>query len=250
MEFGICNLSLIPLRINPNHDSEMISQLFYGETFSIIDSKNDWFKISLSWDGYKGWINKKQLKKIGEVDFEKLNTSKSHYITNLFEYISLKNGLIFPVCIGADVSVCDFLSHSHNLKKTNKNKSIRESIVKTAYCYLNAPYLWGGKSPFGIDCSGLSQMVYKINGIKLKRDANQQAEQGKTLSFIDESNQGDLAFFNDEEGKIVHVGILLNNNNIIHAHGKVRIDRIDQTGIFNSDENKHSHKLRFIKKII
>ena len=250
MEFGICNLSLIPLRINPNHDSEMISQLFYGETFSIIDSKNDWFKISLSWDGYKGWINKKQLKKIGEVDFEKLNTNKSHYITNLFEYISLKNGLIFPVCIGADVSVCGFLNHSHNLKKINKNKSIRESIVKTAYCYLNTPYLWGGKSPFGIDCSGLSQMVYKINGIKLKRDANQQAEQGKTLSFIDESNQGDLAFFNDEEGKIVHVGILLNNNNIIHAHGKVRIDRIDQTGIFNSDENKHSHKLRFIKKII
>ena len=250
MEFGICNLSLIPLRINPNHDSEMISQLFYGETFSIIDSKNDWFKISLSWDGYKGWINKKQLKKIGEVDFEKLNTSKSNYITNLFEYISLKNGLIFPVCIGADVSVCDFLNHSHNLNKINKNKSIRESIVKTAYCYLTTPYLWGGKSPFGIDCSGLSQMVYKINGIKLKRDANQQAEQGKTLSFIDESNQGDLAFFNDEEGKIVHVGILLNNNNIIHAHGKVRIDRIDQTGIFNSDENKHSHKLRFIKKII
>ena len=122
--------------------------------------------------------------------------------------------------------------------------------MKTAYLYLNAPYLWGGKSPLGIDCSGLSQMVYRINGYQLHRDASQQAKQGQTLSFIEESQAGDLAFFDDPEGNIIHVGILLPNHKIIHAHGQVRIDGIDQTGIFNKEIQNHSHKLRIIKSIL
>ena len=123
-------------------------------------------------------------------------------------------------------------------------------MIKTAFSYLNAPYLWGGKTPFGIDCSGFSQMVYKLNGIQLKRDASQQAKQGATLSFIEESEPGDLAFFDNKEGAITHVGILLQDHRIIHAHGKVRIDLIDQTGIYNKEIQNHSHKLRMIKKII
>ena len=116
--------------------------------------------------------------------------------------------------------------------------------------YLNTPYLWGGRSPFGIDCSGFTQMVYKINGISLKRDASEQAQEGETLSFIEESEAGDLVFFDDKEGNITHVGLLLEKHNIIHAYGTVRIDKIDQTGIFNSETQTHSHKLRLIKKIM
>ena len=119
-----------------------------------------------------------------------------------------------------------------------------------AYHFRNAPYLWGGKTPFGIDCSGLVQMVYRLYGINLPRDAHQQAEIGASLSFIDESEPGDLAFFDNEQGDIIHVGILLKNHNIIHAHGTVRVDRIDQTGIFNSYNNMHSHKLRLIKRVV
>ncbi len=110
--------------------------------------------------------------------------------------------------------------------------------------------MWGGKSPLGIDCSGFTQMVYKLNGIVLKRDASQQAKQGSTLSFLEESEPGDLAFFDDKEGAITHVGVLLQDHRIIHAHGKVRIDAIDQTGIYNRELQYHSHKLRMIKKIV
>ena len=116
--------------------------------------------------------------------------------------------------------------------------------------FLNAPYLWGGKTPFGVDCSGFTQMVYKLNGYKLMRDASQQSKQGEALSFIEESEPGDLAFFDNEEGNIIHVGIIMDDNYIIHASGKVRIDRLDHLGIYNAEINKHTHKLRVIKKII
>jgi cell wall-associated NlpC family hydrolase len=116
--------------------------------------------------------------------------------------------------------------------------------------FLNAPYLWGGKTPFGIDCSGFTQTVYKLNGIKLLRDAYQQAEQGETLSFVEEAEAGDLAFFDNEEGRIVHVGIVLDNNKIIHASGKVRIDGFDHHGIFNNEKRDYSHKLRLLKRIV
>ena len=131
----------------------------------------------------------------------------------------------------------------------SQNLIQKSNLIKTASLYLNSPYLWGGKTPSGIDCSGLTQMVYRINGHFIPRDASQQVELGETLSFIDESQAGDLAFFDDDEGKIIHVGILLENNYILHSHGKVKIDRIDQTGIYNSETQKHSHKLRIIKKI-
>lgn len=126
----------------------------------------------------------------------------------------------------------------------------KSNLIITAFMYLNAPYLWGGKTPFGIDCSGFTQMVYKLNGYKLMRDASQQATQGEALSFIEESEPGDLAFFDNEEGNIIHVGIIMSDNYIIHASGKVRIDRLDHLGIYNPETNRHTHKLRVIKKIV
>ena len=126
----------------------------------------------------------------------------------------------------------------------------RQELVEVAYQYLNAPYLWGGRTPAGIDCSGFTQMVYRLCGFSLPRDSSQQATHGITLSFIEESEAGDLAFFDNEEGRIVHVGIILQDNYILHASGKVRLDRLDQTGIFNREKGSHTHKLRVIKKIL
>jgi cell wall-associated NlpC family hydrolase len=159
-----------------------------------------------------------------------------------------------PIPLGADIT---FLDHTHintenyifeGLKASGITS--KQALIQTAYMYMNTPYLWGGKTPFGIDCSGMVQMVYKLNGYNLLRDASQQATQGEALSFIEESEPGDLAFFDNEEGRIIHVGILLEDHHIIHAHGKVRIDRLDHLGIYNVDTQRHTHKLRVIKKII
>ena len=151
--------------------------------------------------------------------------------------------------IGSNISAVTLLQHSYS-GPSFKGKNKKAKLLEIASLYLNAPYLWGGKTPFGIDCSGFTQLVYKLCGYSLLRDARDQATQGEVLSFIEESEPGDLAFFDNEEGSIVHVGIIMNDYNIIHAHGKVRIDTLDHSGIYNNDLNKHTHSLRYIKKII
>ena len=156
---------------------------------------------------------------------------------------------MLSVVMGSNVKAAAFLNQSFE-GAVVKGKRKKKELVATALMYLNTPYLWGGKTPFGIDCSGFTQMVYRLNGYKLFRDASQQSTQGEALSFIEESEPGDLAFFDNNEGQIVHVGLIMQDNYIIHAHGKVRIDRLDHTGIYNVDQKTHTHKLRVIKKVI
>lgn len=247
MILGICNLSIVPVRIEDSDKSEMINQLIYGDIIEILEEKEKWVKIKSVFDDYIGWIDIKQYFKID--DNIKLDLNNPIYSINLVEFIENNNNELVTIPIGSDISNISLMNHKFD-GKTISGKNNRNSIVNTALLFLNSPYLWGGKTPFGIDCSGFTQMVYKINGYKLYRDAKDQANQGKTLSFIEESEAGDLAFFNNDEGDIIHVGIILKNNHIIHASGKVRIDRIDHSGIYNNDLNKHTHSLRYIKKII
>ena len=151
--------------------------------------------------------------------------------------------------MGSVLSAQSLLHHNFD-GETLIGQKKKNQLIETALLYLNTHYIWGGKTPFGIDCSGFTQMVYRLNGYKLLRDASQQATQGDALSFIEESSPGDLAFFDNNEGDIIHVGIIMENHYIIHAHGKVRIDRLDHSGIYNVDTKTHSHKLRVIKSIV
>ena len=247
MILGICNLSIVPVRIVDSDKSEMINQLIYGDIIEILEEKEKWVKIKSVFDDYIGWIDKKQYFKID--DNITVDLKNPVYCIDLVEFIENNNNELVTIPIGSDISNISLMNHKFD-GKTISGKNNRNSIVNTALLFLNSPYLWGGKTPFGIDCSGFTQMVYKINGYKLYRDAKDQANQGKTLSFIEESEAGDLAFFNNDQGDIIHVGIILQNNHIIHASGKVRIDRIDHSGIYNNDLNKHTHSLRYIKKII
>lgn len=251
--FGICNLAIVPLRLEPSDRSEMTSQVLFGEHFKVLEQTPKWSRIELAFDGYNGWIDNKQFREISEADYVKLTSGEIVLSGDLIEYISTpKNGLI-TIPLGATLSFLNSTINTEGFVFDGTSVSgikTKKDLIETAFLYMNSPYLWGGRTPFGIDCSGFVQMVYKLNGFKLLRDASQQATQGEALSFIEESEPGDLAFFDNEEGRIIHVGIIMEDNYIIHAHGQVRIDRLDHLGIYNIDTKRHTHKLRVIKKII
>lgn len=250
--YGFCYLSVIPVRETPSDLSQMTTQLLFGDVFEILFEADNWLQIQNGYDDYVGWIDKKQQIAITQSQFEMHRTpafTNSHLGT-----ITLNNTDATVVPASSfysqnpfDINSIHFQSKLNLIPFTN---SPSLSITKIALSYLNAPYLWGGKTPFGIDCSGFTQSVFKIAGIQLRRDAWQQAQQGNVLSFLSEAKPGDLLFFDNNEEKIVHVGILLSGNQIIHASGKVRIDQIDHQGIFNSDTKSYSHKLRLIKSFL
>lgn len=236
---AIANVSVIPIRAENSDKSEIISQLLFGESVDILQVEKNWTKIKTHFDHYEGWVDSKQISNISEEAFaqRKTKTITENFIWH--NHLGQKHLL----SIGSEIE-------EENTHKESNTNDIRGKILETAKAFLNTPYLWGGRSFFGIDCSGFTQIVYKANGIKIPRDAYQQATCGMVLNFIEETEEGDLAFFENEEGKIVHVGIMLNNQKIIHAHGKVRIDDLDSIGIFNKEQNKHTHKLRFVKRIL
>ena len=249
MQYGICNLSIVPLRIEPSDTSELVSQVLYGEIFKILEERKSWSRIRLAFDKYEAWIDNKQYVKISEENYKNIKQQSHKLSTDLIEYVQDENNQLYTIPIGSSLNGLELLNHTYDGNSVSV-KQEKSKLLKTAFTYLNAPYLWGGKTPFGIDCSGFTQMVYKLNGYHILRDASQQATQGQALSFIEESEPGDLAFFDNHEGMITHVGIIMEDNYIIHAHGKVRIDRLDHSGIYNVDKKIHTHKLRVIKKII
>lgn len=256
MSFGICNLSIVPLRLEPSDASEMVNQVIFGEHFEVLEKTKKWSKIRLVFDDYEGYIDNKQYEEISEETHILLSKEKKHYAGELIDFITDNNSNLTTIPMGARLPL--FKNNKININNTSflyegkvcNSKLAKSAIIETAFLFLNVPYLWGGKSPFGIDCSGFTQTVYKLCGYNLLRDAKQQATQGEVLSFIEESEPGDLAFFDNEEGIITHVGIIMNDYNIIHAHGKVRIDKLDHSGIYNVDTQQHTHKLRVIKRLI
>ncbi len=261
MKKGICLLSAIPCRRDPSHKSEMVTQLLWGDLFQVQEDKGDWFNIIISADGYETWVDKKQVNIISEAQYEVYNTGNKELVVNLLSYVNFRDDKM-PLVLGSTLRRVDKVSFQGECSGVDDSPS---HLMEIAMQYLNAPYLWGGKTPFGIDCSGFTQMVFKHCGVQLKRDASQQAEQGEMIPFIEQAQFGDLAFFEDyntdsgvltdnegrpESRRITHVGIILDNRTIIHASGKVKGDTLDHEGIFSKSTGGYTHKLRFIKRVL
>ena len=207
----------------------------YGEIYKVLKKDKKWYHIEISDDNYKGWINYSQFFEISKDTFDNILNTKPILLREISKEIETLDGKML-LSIGAKISSTKALNHSLNKPYNQKQTTIAQTAMK----YLNTTYLWGGKTHNGIDCSGFSQMVFKINGINILRDANQQANQGKEIDFSS-IEEGDLAFFGEK--KVTHVGIILKNKKIIHAFGKVRIDFLKKNGILNVETNEISHKL-------
>ena len=250
MQYGICPLSVVPVRLVADDCSELITQLLYGDHFKIIDTRKFYSKIRIAYDNMEGWISNQQIHPLTEEEYHQINTGKTQkFSSDLVSFIATTDEILVPLVLGSSIENTHLLQHRYEGNFIERIIEKNE-IINMALLYLNAPFLSGGKTPFGIDCAGFTQMIYKINGYHLLRTAAQQATQGEPLSFIEESEPGDLAFFDNNDGVIDHVGIIMQNNYVIHSSGKVRIDRIDHTGIFHAELKSYTHKLRVIKKII
>lgn len=238
MEKGISTQSAIAIRKEHSHASEMVSQLLYNELYTKLDEVNGWTLIRTEHDQYEGWIWSKQHHAIGDNEFERMKNTPL-YLTNkpIVEYdgklLSFGTPLYAPHADAAPIpAVFD-----------------PTLMIANAKQLLEVPYLWGGRTVMGIDCSGFVQVCARTAGLLLPRDASQQAQCGEMVYFLQETQPGDLAFFGNEEGHITHVGIIIGNEQIIHASGKVRIDYLDQTGIFNKETGTHTHLLQTIKRL-
>ncbi|MBO5810260.1 MAG: C40 family peptidase [Bacteroidales bacterium] len=238
MRRGICKLSVVPMRKEASHESELVSELLFNDIYEITEENEEWLKIRCLYDLYEGWIRKLQHCEIDENEFNGY-LNKEKFIIN--SPVALYNNK--TLSFGS--KIFEKTESSILLRKNFDSRIMVESAIKL----LDTPYRWGGKSVMGIDCSAFVQLCAKVAGFKLPRDASQQVNHGMTINFISEIQAGDIAFFENENRRITHVGILLSNDKIIHASGKVRIDTFDQTGIFNKENKRHTHILSTIKRL-
>ena len=248
------------MRKEPDETSEMVSQVLFGESFVRMEEnkQKNFSLIRLDHDNYEGWINTACIHFLSDKELELLNTLPSFHTHEVFNTL-VQVETMAPLILGCGSKIrvyspgktkigqAEYALPGNFAGKAVKN---RETLVGFGMKLLSVPYLWGGRGGFGFDCSGLCQNLYQQLGIQIPRDASMQASMGNSVSFIEEALPGDLAFFDNEEGRIIHVGMILEGGKILHASGRVKIDQVDHQGIFSTERNCYTHKLRLIKKII
>jgi hypothetical protein len=249
MEKIICRLTQIPMRIEPNHRSEQISQMIFGETATVVDQVQGWYKIVMDFDTCTGWIESDSVENCSS-DYPRTNKL---IIKEPVVQLNHENTRLF-LCAGSEIEFPDARGcvtiHNKEFRFSEPVASKDDSILTDAGKYLHAPYQWGGRTVFGIDCSGFIQILFKIHGLRLPRNSKDQVKRGNEVKSFGAKLPGDLAFFENEEGNIIHVGLYMGNDQIVHASKRVRIDTLDETGIYSNELKRYTHKLSCIRRMI
>lgn len=258
IDFGVCRLSVVSVRKDPADQSEQVTQLLFGDHYSVLQESENrkWLRIRIHFDQYEGWIDAKQHQPITKEYFNHINHAEFKITTDVTTTLLYNKspqvvlmGSIIPISSSELFKMEEQFAFNGEAKNLGQRREM-DFLRVMASRYLNSPYQWGGKSPFGTDCSGFTQMVFKLCGYKLLRDASQQVNQGKTIESLAASRPGDVVFFQNEKGKVVHTGILLAEKKIIHASGKVRVDHITEEGIQHMDSRKITHHLCAIRRLL
>jgi cell wall-associated NlpC family hydrolase len=249
MSYALCIVPAAPIRKEASHRSEMTSQLLFGEVLEILETQEEWLHIRTQYDSYEGWITPHMVQHTEQA------MSSNFVMAELVNTVSWRDTILHAPMGAATPGwnpengllwdgLSSYSGKFHDLSVLDKDR-----ILPTAMHWLNAPYLWGGKTLMGVDCSGFVQTVFKLSGIILQRDAYQQAEQGEKIG-LEEAKPGDLAFFHNDEDRVTHVGIIMEQDQLIHASGRVRIDILDGEGIVNRETGKRSHRLHSVRRYV
>jgi gamma-D-glutamyl-L-lysine dipeptidyl-peptidase len=242
MPYAICIVPVSPMRFEPFHVSEMTSQVLFGESCEVIgEAYGGFIRVRTLHDGYDGFCSENQFMITGT------EPGPGKLVKEWINDISFRGNLM-KIPFGAMIPVLDELSFSGETWDHQAHARNEQAVRKISSTFINTPYLWGGRSVFGADCSGFVQTCFRYLGISLPRDASHQAMKGEQVGLLQEVKCGDLAFFDDPEGNIIHVGILLDESSIIHAYGKVRVDDMDNEGIINTETGNRTHQLRLIRR--
>ena len=262
MNHGICALSAVPVRAEPTDRAELVTELLFGECYTVLQTQGNWLRIEAAADNYLGWLDFKQHRPVSEAYFAAWGAQDHPRVLDVVQVVSsatmrqpITLGCRLPFFDGMTLKAGDDNQLFYNGMATNPGHAGQPErqlalLRKMGQQFLRAPYVWGGKNLFGIDCSGLMQTLFGLIGVQLPRDARQQIALGAPVDFVTQAKAGDLAFFENADGAIVHVGLVLDDGLILHAHGEVRLDPLDHHGIFNRDRQKYSHKLRLIKRLL
>ncbi len=260
MKYAIVLTPLVPVRNEASERSEMVTQLVFGDLLTIVETEGEWVHVENSFDNYRGWVTSKMLTSLSKEEYIELTSRKPSLVRlPMIDIKEKKQNMPLRVSIGATLPGYDSANQQmrvagrvfsiRSMSVHNADKTLVKDILRTASYFINTPYLWGGKSIMGVDCSGFVQIVYRLHNIDLPRDASQQINCGEVIDKFDELRPGDLAFFHNKEGRVVHVGIVYTPKHIIHSSGDVHIDKLTAEGIWSERLNKYTHQNVVLRRI-
>lgn len=253
--------SVVPVRTEAREGAEQSTQMLFGELCTILEKKPRWNRIKLDSDGQEGWVDEKMISPIGGKDYTTYKKAYASAATVVFPMayaMSENNGQTIPLTAGTRLTNCaqgrfEVLGVGFRIDpsmvRTQPLELNLQTLLETTRFFINVPYLWGGKNALGMDCSGFTQVVMSLFGKHLLRNASEQATQGRAVADLKKAKAGDLVFFDHEDGKISHVGIVIDSERVIHCSGRVKVEKLDSNGIFSAEFGQYTHHLVSIRRV-